>query len=348
MIPFKLIFLFIFISCLNILSAQTVSPRDRVTEVFHAKQVLPNGSQIQETTFLWCGDQYNKNQYQQLISLIGWVYPTNCTVQHIKKDNTGRSYNVFYQINHLGQRIYPFFKTTKKKHLIVGGDSNSFGHGVGDRDSLPFILGEKNKSYHPYNFAQCGGGPSNTLALLESTPWEKEILEKEGRMIYIFYPEWMSNRVYGGKDFLSFDKGRTPWYALNKKKELIRKGVLLDSWQSKALLLINFIDRFHLVGDLPKMNINHAELISNVLINIKNEYLKKFPKGQFTLVLSSYGLTRNHYIPEIISFLKKSNVEVVEINKHEKHKSEWHLLDSHFGPLGQRMTAAALEELIKF
>lgn len=330
------------------LSAQELNMRGRATDVFHEKQVLPNGTEIQETTFLWCGDQYNKTQYQQLISRIGWVYPTNCTIQHIKKDNTGRSYNVLYQINHLGQRTYPFYNTTKKKHLIVGGDSNSFGHGVGDTDSLPFILGEKYKLYHPYNFAQCGGGPSNTLALLESEPWEKEILEKEGRMIYIFYPVWMSNRVYGGKEFLSFDRGKAPWYALNKEKELVRKGLLLDSWQSRALLLLNFIDRFHLVGDLPKMNINHAELISKVLINIKNEYLKKFPQGKFTLVLSSYGLKSNHYIPEIISFLKKSNVEVVEINKHEQHKSEWHLLDSHFGPIGQRMTADALSEVIKF
>lgn len=348
MISLKRTLLFIFLLCFNIVSAQELVLHGKATDVFHEEQTLPDGTQIHETTLLWCGEKHDRKEYEKLIKTIGWVYPTNCLIRHKKSDDKGRSYNVVYDINHLGQRKYAPTKNKKNKHLILAGDSNTFGHGVEDRDSLPFILSEKFKAYHPYNFAHCGGGTNNTLALLESGPWEKEILENEGRMIYVYYPEWMSSRAYGSKEYLSYDKGRTPWYELNEKKELVRKGILSNSWRSKIFLLINFIDWFNLVGDLPKMNIYHAELISKIVIKMKLEYLEKFPSGKFTMVISSYSLTKHNYVPEIISMLKRAGVEVLEINKYDKHDIKWHLLDSHFGPSGQRMTADALSEIIKF
>lgn len=305
------------------------------------------GTDIQETTKVSCYKKVDKKKFEELSRLIGWVYPPNCRVHHTKINTKGYGYDVVYDVNNLGQRILPQIPGVKKNHLIVAGDSNVFGQGISDLETLPYLIGLKHPEYHTYNLGHRGGGPSNTLALLDTDFWADEIKEKEGRMIYVYFPAWMAVRVYGTKDYLSINQGNAPWYEIDNQGQLQRKGNIEDKWISKLLLVINFIDRFHWIGDIPKLNSGHIKLIAKVFIKMKADYEKKFPHGKFTLIVSDYLLNEDKYSAEFLEQVRKGGVETVEIRQNRKRNPSYHIMDEHFNVYGQQMIADLIEENIK-
>src|SRR6218665_2268211 len=66
-----------------------------------------DGKVLVENNRVWHGKGYSESAYTKLKSEIGWVYPINSTVQHVKKiQGTQNGYDVTYQINSLGQRVH--------------------------------------------------------------------------------------------------------------------------------------------------------------------------------------------------------------------------------------------------
>lgn len=302
---------------------------------------------FKEQTYVWYGPRHSNEMDIDLKNKIGWVYAVDSRVLHIKTPANGiNGYKAFFNINKVGQRILPA-TTLKPNHLIVAGDSNVFGIGVRDEESLPYLLSQKHPSYHAYNFGHPGGGPHNTFARFEKTDWHSQIEEKDGRMIYIFSPAWMLERVAVTKNYLSWDKGNSPWYELESGK-LVYRGILKDRIQTKILNFIRLIDYFEWVGDLPKFNNDHMKLVAKLLEETKRQYLKMFPKGKFTVVVSNYVFWDQALSDELISLLKAVQVDVVLINKDPKSDPKFHFADFHFNYEGQKMIESEISRAIKF
>ncbi|AUN99906.1 hypothetical protein C0V70_17700 [Bacteriovorax stolpii] len=305
-----------------------------------------DGKILVENNKVWYGQGYNQDTYEALKAQIGWVYPIYSRVQHSKKiQGTQEGYDVFYDINALGQRVYDV-AAPKKKHLILAGDSNTFGLGLPNEETLAALFTKSWLDYHVYNFGHGGGAPHNTLSLMENFPWDKEIKESEGQFVYIFYPNWMSMRVIGTKSYLTWDRGDSPWYALDKGK-LVRKGSFNDRLLTHLLKFLSFIDVFNWIGDLPKLKASDMDLVAKILVKMNNEYLIKFPKGKFIVVISNYHETKKDYVKELDRLLKLYKIDTAFIHLNHPESPRYHLVDHHFNYEGQKMTAQDLMGVLK-
>lgn len=308
---------------------------------------------FKELTYVWYNPGHSIEADFDLKNKIGWVYAIDSKVLQIKAPLTGiNGYKAFYNMNKIGQRILPVSAsisslTPKPFHLIVAGESNTFGIGVNDEESLPYLLSQKHPNYHVYNFGHPGGGPHNTYARFEKTDWHSQIKENYGRMIYIFAPAWMMERVAASKNYLSWDKGNSPWYELENGK-LVYKGILRQRLLSKVFNFIRLIDYFGWVGELPKFNSNHLKLAAKLLEETKREYLKVFPKGLFTVLVSNYVMWDPRLSNELITLLKAANVEVLLINKNPASDPKFHFADFHFNYEGQKMMENEVSQAIRF
>jgi len=305
------------------------------------------GLAFRDLTYIWYKEGHSLGLDNELRSKIGWVYPANSQVLQIKKYADGRfMYQSVYNINQIGQRTLPV-AANKSEHLIIAGDSNTFGVGLNDEETLPFMLSKKHPNYHAYNFGHGGGGPHNTLALFESMNWYTQIKEPVGKMIYIYYPQWLNERPIGSKNYLAWDKGMSPWYEI-ENGELVYKGLLKDKLQSKFYNFIRLIDYFKLVGNLPRISTDHLKLITKLFEGIKKQYLMEFPMGKFSVVVSKYGVTDMELCGELISLLKAANIDVVVINENPIVDLKLHFPDFHFNYDGQKMIEKELSRAIKF
>lgn len=314
---------------------------------FDENQTVETTGHFKEQTYVWYGSGHSNEADMDLKNKIGWVYAVDSRVLQIKMPPSGiNGYKAFYNINKVGQRILPT-QASKPYHLIVAGESNTFGIGVRDEETLPYLLSQKHPDYHAYNFGHPGGGPHNTFARFEKTDWYSQIKEKDGRMIYIFSPAWMLERVAATKNYISWDRGNSPWYELENGK-LVYKGILKDRLQTKMLNFIRLIDYFGWVGDLPKFNSDHLKLATKLLEETKRQYVKVFPKGKFTVVVSNYVMWDPALSNELISLLKAAHVEVVLINKNPQDDLKFHFADYHFNYEGQKMVESEISKVIKF
>lgn len=313
-------------------------------ETFSEETTTKSGVRIREYEEIWYGKDFSDEAYEKLKSEVGWVFQINSKIRHTKKalNQSLVGYDVMYTINGLGQRVMPA-TSPKTQHLIMGGDSNTFGWGLKDEETLPYLLSKKYENYHVYNFGHGGGSASNTLALMGATSWNEQIKEKEGQFVYIFYPQWMTDRVLGTKNFLVWDHGGSPWYAI-ENGQLIRKGRFSDRPLTYALRFLSFIDVFGWIGDLPKISDKHIELFTQIFVKMKELYQAHFPNGKFTVVLSYYHIYDPSWSKKLVASLKAANVHTEEIHKERSENKNYHLIDYHFNYEGQKNV---LEELAK-
>ena len=224
-------------------------------------------------------------------------------------------------------------------HLIIAGDSNVFGEGCHDKETISTKLSQIMPNYYVYNFGRRGGGPHNLLSLMEHFPsYKKMIQNKKGIMIYNFYPVVNTERVIGAKNYLQWDQGKSAYYTLDSLGNLQFNGTFNNRFFITAFY--NFINRFHvldkLIPNLPRITDNHMKLVAAVIKKMQKVYLHDFPEGRFIAIINdSYG--RNENIPEdvLYKYLRESDVETAIIpayNRTERPLATF--LDGHFNNTG--------------
>lgn len=337
--------LIIFLTFFNfslIKAADVISNPDVRVESISANSL---GIQFKEVVETWHLKSYNATEYTNLSKHIGWTYPINSRTTRSVKNSTG-GYKFTFTTNQYGLRVLPSLGK-RPNHLIVAGESNTFGQGVSDTENTPYLLGKAHPNYTPYNYGICGGGPHNTLGLMQNYQWEKSIAEPTGKMIYIYYPAWMNERPIGTKNYLSWENGHSPWYELNSKDELIRKGIFRDRFLTMIFKGITTIDKRHWVGDLPKFNDGHFKLIAKIFQEMQKEYYKKFPKGEFVLLVSDSGMEDAKANEPLIAHLKSYKVNVKRIHQNTRMDDNLRFMDYHFNEKGQQMVADSVSEAVK-
>lgn len=312
------------------------------------KKTDVDGVLIHETIYCWHHKDYTHEKKAKIVNIVGTIMPVLSTMRHTKiNSQKTASFDVKYVINDLGLRASPSSQT-KEKFVILAGDSNTFGIGVTDEETLGAVIEKKHSNYKAYNFGHIGGAANNTLALLTHLPWTKEIKEKNGQMIYVFYPNWMLSRIIGSKEFIKNGDLLGPWYEL-KNDQLAYKGKFSDRALTTLFKLINSVDRFLWVKDLPRINETHLELVAEIFKQMKAQFQKAYPRGSFTVAMSYYNTSIDRiYVDRLIELLKARNVSVAVINEDNKQSDSYHLLDHHFSYEGHKMIEKELSEKIPF
>ena len=128
---------------------------------------------------------------------LGYAIAPSVTARHWRKEGQQLVHDVIYQIDDRGRRLTPTSNDTPfTSFLLFFGDSNTFGQGLRQTETLPYYAGELSSGYRPYNYAVPGYGPAQLLGLVNQERLNKEVAERDGYAVFFLIPAHVG-RVVG-------------------------------------------------------------------------------------------------------------------------------------------------------
>ncbi|MDA8867373.1 hypothetical protein N9H84_03945, partial [Candidatus Pelagibacter sp.] len=251
--------------------------------------------------------------------------------QHYKKKDNKFIFNQKYKINSDNFRFNKFIKNTNSKIYKASffGDSNTFGWGLSDIETLPYLFHEQYKDYNVFNYGIIGGSVNQTLQMLRKNN------NYFGDFNILFTSSYQLPRIACNRDY-SFN---TPSF------KLINKKLVFDGYCVFSFLKFNFqVPR--IIGSI----INRSELIrilnkafskefTNENIKLYLELLKEINQlsinNNKNFVILYYG-SQTNTDKEIQAYLKKNKIPFINVSiddpkffiKYDSHFTK--LANEHF------------------
>ena len=173
---------------------------------------------------------YTQN-YFTADDILGYAPNKGITVNSKLSIKGKQYYDVAYTINDKGLRISP--PSDRHRCVLFFGDSFTFGEGLEDNETLPYLVGELSKA-QVYNFGFHGYGPHQMLAAIEQGMLDK---------IVDCQPSLIAYEGFIGDIYRS--AGRAPWdrhgpkYAIAANGTVKYQGHFDDNFtKSKAIAFI--------------------------------------------------------------------------------------------------------------
>jgi hypothetical protein len=118
--------------------------------------------------------------------ILGYAPLPNTRPHHIKYYKDELIFDVVYTIDANGLRKSPPYEPGKDPgSILFFGDSFTFGEGVKDEETLPYLTGVKARgNYHIYNFGFRGYGTHQMLSAIEHGMVENLVKEPPKFVIY--------------------------------------------------------------------------------------------------------------------------------------------------------------------
>ena len=225
-------------------------------------------------------------------------------------------YEVVYTTDGFRRRIIGLTNIDATKHILLFGDSLTFGEGLSDNETLQYFLQKDMSEYVVYNYAVSGYGPQHMLALLETDKLPQEVKERGGVGIYIYFGPYNMRRLIGSAS--------TPWiyksphYMLDTHQQIIRKGSFLSDrsaiTQTYSIYwnLLNYSTFLKLINiDLPiTMSDKNVLLMYKLIEQTKVLYEKQF-NGRFYVFIHPFTYYSREVL-EVIQLLKTNHIPVLE------------------------------------
>lgn len=195
----------------------------------------------------------NYDNFQYEITYLGPQLKKGIYQHYLIKENS-LIFDQNYEVNDNNFRFNKFINNTTNKNYNAAffGDSNTFGWGLSDKETLPYLFYKQNKNYNVFNYGIIGGSVNQTLQMLRSD------INYLGDFNIVFSSAYQLPRIACNKDF-SFN---TPTFKLTNKK------LVFDGYCILSFLKLNFqVPR--IIGSI----INRSEII---------KILNKVFAGEFT------------------------------------------------------------------
>lgn len=247
---------------------------------------------------------------------IGGV-PFSDSVYHevlVKENDT--VYDVLNTIDNNNTRVTPGHKKDNDEYALFFGCSIAFGTGLNDNETLPFHFQEISKKYNSYNYAYPGYGANQMLARLEYQDLSKIVTEKSGKAFYIFFWDHISRSIGQMSRYCDW-VSHSPYYTF-ENGELIRKkkfkdGRYLISRTYELIYQTNIVKKFQM--DFPvKLNKDHYDLVSEIILKSKETYKKQFGNDDFSVVF--YPNITNYtegQLKEFKTYLKAKEIKYIDL-----------------------------------
>lgn len=230
--------------------------------------------------------------------------------KHINKDGSVE-YNISHKLSSIGSRVDLNQNQNASKHLLLVGDSQTFGVGVMDSEVYSNLLSEHllNSDYRVYNLGFRGWGPAANYLLFDKDLFDirKYIKEKNGTFVYLFTPE-LTERDTGTASVFSYLYGTLPYYYKREGKYFV-DGMFEDSFSSafdRFLASINYSDSYdqlrrkYLPKSINKVNWHRMyEKTAEIFVQMKKDYLNKFPGSEFVILICDYRLKDDKRVNEV-------------------------------------------------
>jgi hypothetical protein len=171
--------------------------------------------------------------------VLGYAPKENTGARHRRTHGAEVDFDVVYSIDSTGLRVSPPYDSQNGKgNILFFGGSFTFGSGVNDEETMPYVTGTKTSGdYHIYNFAYRGYGAHQMLSALEHGIVDSVI---EGNPRYVIYQAITDHvpRVAGLKRWGKHD----PKYVLNEDGKAVyagsfgEAGGLIPYWLKSELM----------------------------------------------------------------------------------------------------------------
>lgn len=155
---------------------------------------------------------------------LGYVLTPSALARHRLAVGNREVYSVTYEVDDRGRRRTPTTPgSARSSFLLFFGDSNTFGEGLGQTETLSYYSGELAATHQPYNYGVPGYGPQHMLELLNVRRLAEEVPEPEGDAVYFLIPAHVARVI--GSSRVSTGWGRHfPYYRLGPDGGLLASG----------------------------------------------------------------------------------------------------------------------------
>lgn len=194
----------------------------------------------------------NYENFQYEITYLGPQLKKGIYKHYLKKGNSF-IFDQNYEISNNNFRFNKFIKntTSKKYNVTFFGDSNTFGWGLSDTETLPYLFYAQNKNYNVFNYGIIGGSLNQTLQMLRNNT------NYLGDFNIVFSSAYHLPRIACNKDF-SFN---SPTFKFTNKE------LVFDGYCILSFLKFNFqVPR--IIGSI----VNRSEIIKILNKAFTNEF----------------------------------------------------------------------------
>ncbi len=234
-------------------------------------------------------------------------------------------YDVKYTTNRHGLRVTPHDLTPGKKgsgakyeNVIFFGDSFTYGEGLNDDESLPYLFEELSGGrYQAYNFGFHGYGPQQMLRVIETGLLEK-IFSDQQPMIIVY--EALIQHIDRASGKLIWDPN-VPRYRLSASGKVEYAGTFADdpalqknlefskSVSNPGQQLLAKVGLTKLIG--ANRTQEDLDLFIQMVVQTKNLAEKKY-KAKFYVLVWPFD---DKDADKIINFLKNNGIDVITVNQ---------------------------------
>lgn len=260
--------------------------------------------------------------------------------------NKGLIYKTIYTSGSWGFRVTPENNLSANYHLIVAGDSNIFGVGIKDSETVSQQLANRFKDYYVYNWGFPARGPSSLLYMLENYSLEAVVPghKIQGVFVYTFY-FYLIERIIGSKMYINWG-ARTPNYEIDNSGNVYYSGTFEDLFITKVYQFLNSLNFLNvLIPNLPRIGHSHFVKTAKVFAKIKDLYLKQTDvKNKFYVAIRN-DEGKNVSAEDWNSLLqefKKEKIDVIIINEDPNRKISTIAIDGHMNGAGAKVYAEML------
>ena len=267
----------------------------------------------------------NTDKYAVVDEDLGYVPVPNAKVNSAKKYFRNKLiYDVTYSIDKNGLRLGPPTNDyTNGDCVVFFGDSFTYGEGVNDHETLPYLVEMKsNGRYRTYNFGFHAYGPHQMLAQLEKGHLEKRLPCKPKYAVY----QAIGDQVYRSVGLSPYIKHGSR-YALNPDGSLLSKGHFDDlgeGWKREHFILSKMksqLNKSAIVGSLRRkrtLKSDDIALFVAIVDNARKIFEMSYPGSRFYVIYWDAIFTDREEIRlhrEVLSGLKNKAIEVYLISR---------------------------------
>ena len=207
-------------------------------------------------------------------------------------------------------------------HLLLVGDSFTFGEGVQDNETLPYYVSQLAPEYRAYNYGFSGYGPQQMLATLQSETITAQVPEKEGIGIYVFIDAHVE-RAIGSMYVHNAWGAEMPYYTVNWSGDVERQGNFTTGRPITSSLYqwlgTTEFARYYNLNIPGTLRAGHYWTTARIIAEARDTYKDKFNSDQFYVVVYP---DEGDYFEDIGPYFEEFGLKVLNYNEWLKLASD--------------------------
>jgi hypothetical protein len=252
------------------------------------------------------------NGFTHADDVLGYAPNANAKVTARKLYGESVIYDVTYTTDAHGLRVTAPPAASAKECVVFFGDSITFGEGVPDTETFPYLVSQKAaERYATYNFGFSGYGAHQMLAALQSGRLDRVVQCMPKYIVYLCIPDHAA-RVAG---LDSWDR-HGPRFRLQPDRSVMQQGHFDDpdpasgswaaAWAQKALASSLIWQKFF--SRPYKIDAQDIALLDGVILEAARLAQERLPGSKFDVILWDGG--NDEQVRLIEQGLAESNVHL--------------------------------------